>query len=193
MSLAHVLAEPDRVCRSCPTILSKYNPGTRCAPCERSASVNGHVTDADVLDCLRLGEYVSAELIGAALGITRNGVGKHIKNLRAAGYMVEAAPRRGMQLMSTPKDAPATPPAPAPESPPIAPEPPADPAAPSPASTAEELPAAGISASASSIITTTVFMHAKGRELRILDEMESLTDSERRRVLTYVVSRWLAS
>lgn len=48
------------------------------------------------------GEWVSGEAISRRLGVSRTAVWKQIEALRAAGYQVEAAPRRGYRLMSRP-------------------------------------------------------------------------------------------
>ncbi len=46
--------------------------------------------------------FVSGELISAELGISRTAVWKHIRNLRQAGYRIEAIPSRGYQLLQSP-------------------------------------------------------------------------------------------
>lgn len=48
------------------------------------------------------GGYVSGERISAELGISRAAVWKHIRNLRQAGYHIEAIPSRGYQLLQAP-------------------------------------------------------------------------------------------
>ena len=46
--------------------------------------------------------FVSGERISEALGISRTAVWKHIRNLRQAGYRIEAVPSRGYHLLQTP-------------------------------------------------------------------------------------------
>jgi BirA family biotin operon repressor/biotin-[acetyl-CoA-carboxylase] ligase len=46
--------------------------------------------------------FVSGERISAELGISRTAVWKHIRNLRQAGYRIEAIPSRGYQLLKSP-------------------------------------------------------------------------------------------
>lgn len=46
--------------------------------------------------------FVSGEHISTTLGISRTAVWKHIRNLRQAGYLIEAIPSRGYQLLSSP-------------------------------------------------------------------------------------------
>lgn len=46
--------------------------------------------------------FVSGERISAALGISRTAVWKHVRNLRQAGYRIEAVPSRGYQLRQSP-------------------------------------------------------------------------------------------
>lgn len=48
------------------------------------------------------GGFVSGETISSALGISRAAVWKHIRNLRQAGYRIEATPSRGYQLRQSP-------------------------------------------------------------------------------------------
>jgi BirA family biotin operon repressor/biotin-[acetyl-CoA-carboxylase] ligase len=47
-------------------------------------------------------EYVSGEALSRALGMTRAAVWKHMQELRGAGYVIEAVPRRGYRLVSSP-------------------------------------------------------------------------------------------
>lgn len=61
------------------------------------------VTDDDVLDQLRRGEYVSCEAIGVALGVSRRAVHKHVYNLRAQGYAIRGVPRKGVILEASPE------------------------------------------------------------------------------------------
>ena len=46
--------------------------------------------------------FVSGESISEELGISRTAVWKHIRNLRSAGYQIEAVPSRGYQLQQAP-------------------------------------------------------------------------------------------
>lgn len=46
--------------------------------------------------------FVSGERISAELGVSRTAVWKHIRNLRHAGYQIEAIPSRGYQLLQSP-------------------------------------------------------------------------------------------
>jgi BirA family biotin operon repressor/biotin-[acetyl-CoA-carboxylase] ligase len=46
--------------------------------------------------------FVSGEWISSELGISRAAVWKHIRNLRQAGYQIEAIPSRGYQLRQSP-------------------------------------------------------------------------------------------
>jgi len=46
--------------------------------------------------------FVSGERISEELGISRTAVWKHIRNLRNAGYQIEAVPSRGYQLLQAP-------------------------------------------------------------------------------------------
>jgi len=46
--------------------------------------------------------FVSGERISVKLGISRTAVWKHIRNLRQAGYRIEAIPSRGYQLLQSP-------------------------------------------------------------------------------------------
>ncbi len=46
--------------------------------------------------------FVSGERISAELGVSRTAVWKHIRSLRQAGYLIEAIPSRGYQLLQTP-------------------------------------------------------------------------------------------
>ena len=46
--------------------------------------------------------FVSGERISTELGISRTAVWKHVGNLRQAGYVIEAIPSRGYQLLQAP-------------------------------------------------------------------------------------------
>lgn len=148
----------------------------------------GSVSDADVLALLVTGEYVSSEAIGKELGITRNAVWKHVKNLRALGWNIYATPRRGMLLVDEkPDPAPGGWQAPAPATPP--PERPAD-EAPAPASLPPQVglaPFAGVAASGwidpdDEIGALEVCASRLGR----------LDAPARDRVMTYLASRFVA-
>lgn len=52
----------------------------------------------DILEMLAGGAYVSGEKISAELGITRAAVWKRVEALRAQGYAIESAGRRGYRL-----------------------------------------------------------------------------------------------
>ena len=52
----------------------------------------------DILEMLAGGAYVSGEKISAELGITRAAVSKRVEALRAQGYAIESAGRRGYRL-----------------------------------------------------------------------------------------------
>ncbi|HKM39378.1 MAG TPA: biotin--[acetyl-CoA-carboxylase] ligase [bacterium] len=47
-------------------------------------------------------EYISGECISRRLGVTRAAVWKYIEDLREAGYIIEAIPRRGYRLTARP-------------------------------------------------------------------------------------------
>lgn len=55
-----------------------------------------------VLAMLTPGEEISGEKISEQLNISRAAVAKHIKTLRSEGYDIDAAPKRGYMLISTP-------------------------------------------------------------------------------------------
>ena len=46
--------------------------------------------------------FVSGEQISEELGISRTAVWKHVRNLRQAGYQIDAIPSRGYQLLQSP-------------------------------------------------------------------------------------------
>lgn len=46
--------------------------------------------------------FVSGERMSAELGISRTAVWKHIRNLRQSGYLIDALPSRGYQLLQSP-------------------------------------------------------------------------------------------
>lgn len=46
--------------------------------------------------------YISGEELARSAGVSRAAIWKHIKNLREKGYEIEAAPRRGYRLVSSP-------------------------------------------------------------------------------------------
>lgn len=56
-----------------------------------------------ILDILKnSGEYISGERISEALGISRSAVWKHIKSLRADGYVIESVTNKGYRLAHSP-------------------------------------------------------------------------------------------
>lgn len=46
--------------------------------------------------------YISGEDISRRLGVSRTAVWKYMEDLRRAGYVIEAVPRRGYRLVSRP-------------------------------------------------------------------------------------------
>lgn len=54
---------------------------------------------AEVLQLLRGGEYVSGEMLGKALGISRVAVCKIIASLKKEGFLIDAVPNRGYCLL----------------------------------------------------------------------------------------------
>lgn len=61
-------------------------------------------SDATILRLFREAgnNFVSGALISRELKVSRTAVWKHISNLRETGYVIEAVPSRGYQLISTP-------------------------------------------------------------------------------------------
>lgn len=55
-----------------------------------------------ILKLLKSQEEISGEYISDQLHISRAAVAKHIKALRAAGYIIEASPKKGYRLISIP-------------------------------------------------------------------------------------------
>jgi biotin operon repressor len=167
---------------------------------------------ADVLDCLKTGEYVSGAAIGKALGITRNAVNKHIRSLCDLGWNIERVPRRGTMLMDhKPQDAPDSPPAPAPATTELDPEqpattapesPPMAPPAPAPGAGDEyQVPSGDLLADAvldcqprmrgfAGIDLGSYILPLPDRELRVLNDLAAMTDDERDRTLQFAVARW---
>ena len=45
-------------------------------------------------------EYISGEDISRCLGVSRTAVWKYVEDLRKAGYVIEAVPRRGYRLVA---------------------------------------------------------------------------------------------
>lgn len=65
--------------------------------------MRGPLAKATILSRLRESPgYVSGERLSAEIGISRPGVWKHIENLRAEGYRIDALPRVGYRLLSSP-------------------------------------------------------------------------------------------
>ena len=54
----------------------------------------------DILEILAPGAYVSGEKISEELGISRAAVWKRIEALRAQGYQIESAGKRGYRLLA---------------------------------------------------------------------------------------------
>ena len=60
--------------------------------------------DGRILELFRSGDgVVSGAALSRLLGVSRTAVWKHVKRLRAAGYLVEAVPSKGYRLLSSPK------------------------------------------------------------------------------------------
>jgi BirA family biotin operon repressor/biotin-[acetyl-CoA-carboxylase] ligase len=55
-----------------------------------------------ILRLLRESGEISGQNLSAQLSVSRAAIAKHIKALRAAGYAIEAAPRRGYRFLSAP-------------------------------------------------------------------------------------------
>jgi len=59
--------------------------------------------DAKILELFRSGGgFVSGESLSRLLGLSRTAVWKHVKGLRAEGYLIEAVPAKGYRLVSSP-------------------------------------------------------------------------------------------
>ncbi len=61
-------------------------------------------THLQVLNLLRQskGAFVSGALLAGRLGLSRTGIWKHIRNLRALGYQIAAHPKEGYKLVDVP-------------------------------------------------------------------------------------------
>ena len=60
--------------------------------------------DATILELFRSGDgFVSGAALSRVLGVSRTAVWKHVKGLRANGYLIEAVPAKGYRLISSPK------------------------------------------------------------------------------------------
>ena len=60
--------------------------------------------DGRILELFHLGDgFVSGEALSKLLGVSRTAVWKHVKGLRAKGYLIEAVPAKGYRLLSSPK------------------------------------------------------------------------------------------
>jgi len=60
--------------------------------------------DAKILELFRSGDgFVSGAALSRLLGVSRTAVWKHVKGLRANGYLIEAVPAKGYRLLSSPK------------------------------------------------------------------------------------------
>lgn len=66
--------------------------------------MKGHSTETAVIKALKEkpGEYISGEDLATASSISRAAIWKHIKSLKEKGYEIEAVPRRGYRLLTTP-------------------------------------------------------------------------------------------
>lgn len=51
---------------------------------------------------LKANGYVSGGALAKGAGVSRNTIWKAVEQLRADGYQIEAAPRRGYKLISSP-------------------------------------------------------------------------------------------
>jgi BirA family biotin operon repressor/biotin-[acetyl-CoA-carboxylase] ligase len=59
--------------------------------------------DEGILELFREGEgFVSGEALSRHLGVSRTAVWKHMKGLRAQGYLIEAVPAKGYRLVAAP-------------------------------------------------------------------------------------------
>ncbi|WP_136525691.1 biotin--[acetyl-CoA-carboxylase] ligase [Geomonas ferrireducens] len=60
--------------------------------------------DGRIIELFRSGDgVVSGAALSRLLGVSRTAVWKHVKGLRAAGYLIEAVPSKGYRLLSSPK------------------------------------------------------------------------------------------
>ena len=60
--------------------------------------------DARILELFRAGDgFVSGAALSRLLGVSRTAVWKHVKGLRASGYLIEAVPAKGYRLLGSPK------------------------------------------------------------------------------------------
>jgi len=68
--------------------------------------VKGHSTEAAVIKALKEKhgdcDYISGEDLAGQSSISRAAIWKHVKSLRQKGYEIEATPRRGYRLLSSP-------------------------------------------------------------------------------------------
>ncbi|MHB8840795.1 MAG: biotin--[acetyl-CoA-carboxylase] ligase [Candidatus Aquicultor sp.] len=68
--------------------------------------MEGRSTETAVIKALKEkdGDYISGEDLAAQSSVSRAAIWKHIKSLRQKGYEIEAAPRRGYRLLSSPDE-----------------------------------------------------------------------------------------
>ena len=60
--------------------------------------------DGKIIELFRAGDgVVSGEALSKLLGVSRTAVWKHVKGLRAKGYLIEAVPAKGYRLLASPK------------------------------------------------------------------------------------------
>ncbi|QWV95582.1 biotin--[acetyl-CoA-carboxylase] ligase [Geomonas oryzisoli] len=60
--------------------------------------------DGRIIELFRSGDgVVSGAALSRLLGVSRTAVWKHVKGLRASGYLIEAVPSKGYRLLSSPK------------------------------------------------------------------------------------------
>ncbi|UPU38030.1 biotin--[acetyl-CoA-carboxylase] ligase [Geomonas paludis] len=60
--------------------------------------------DGRIIELFRSGDgVVSGAALSRLLGVSRTAVWKHVKGLRASGYLIEAVPSKGYRLVSSPK------------------------------------------------------------------------------------------
>ncbi|WP_224982130.1 biotin--[acetyl-CoA-carboxylase] ligase [Geomonas agri] len=60
--------------------------------------------DGRIIELFRSGDgVVSGAALSRLLGVSRTAVWKHVKGLRACGYLIEAVPSKGYRLLSSPK------------------------------------------------------------------------------------------
>ena len=78
-------------------VMAWYDPATAKRDCIH-LSGGGTMDQQKLISLLRQDDYVSGAWISSQLGVTRAGVWKAIEALRASGYEIESAHRRGYRL-----------------------------------------------------------------------------------------------